>query len=175
MAGIKISDLPAVATPALTDVFPIDQGAVTYKETAQQLLNLFQANGAALTKVDDTNVTLTLTGTPATSLLQAVSITAGWTGQLSLARGGTNKNITADNGAIVYCDSDSFELLASTATAGQILRSGSSSAPSWSTATYPATAGTSGNVLTSDGTNWTSGAPPVLNDNFTQSFLLGGM
>jgi len=43
---------------------------------------------AALTSVNDTNVTLTLGGTPATSLMKAVSITAGWTGQLAPARGG---------------------------------------------------------------------------------------
>lgn len=43
----------------------------------------------ALTKTDDANVTLTLGGTPATSLLKAVSMTLGWTGQLSVARGGT--------------------------------------------------------------------------------------
>ena len=41
---------------------------------------------AALTKTDDTNVTLTLGGTPATALLQAVSITVGWTGTLADAR-----------------------------------------------------------------------------------------
>ena len=41
---------------------------------------------AALTKVDDTNVTLTLGGTPATSLLQGVSLTLGWTGTLSDSR-----------------------------------------------------------------------------------------
>ena len=41
---------------------------------------------AALTKTDDTNVTLTLGGTPATSLLQAVSLTLGWTGTLADAR-----------------------------------------------------------------------------------------
>jgi len=46
-------------------------------------------SGAALTKTDDTNVTLTLGGTPASALLAATSITAGWTGQLSVARGGT--------------------------------------------------------------------------------------
>ena len=45
--------------------------------------------GAALTKSDDTNVTLTLGGTPATSLLRAASLTLGWTGQLGVARGGT--------------------------------------------------------------------------------------
>jgi hypothetical protein len=41
---------------------------------------------AALTKTDDTNVTLTLGGTAATALLQAVSITAGWTGTLADSR-----------------------------------------------------------------------------------------
>jgi hypothetical protein len=41
---------------------------------------------AAMTKTDDTNVTLTLGGTPATSLLQAVSLTLGWTGTLADAR-----------------------------------------------------------------------------------------
>lgn len=47
---------------------------------------------AALTKTDDTNVTLTLGGTPATALLQATSLTLGWTGVLSAARGGTGIN-----------------------------------------------------------------------------------
>jgi hypothetical protein len=41
---------------------------------------------AALTKVDDTNVTLTLGGTPSTALLQSTSITAGWAGTLADAR-----------------------------------------------------------------------------------------
>lgn len=46
-------------------------------------------SGSALTKTDDTNVTLTLGGSPSTALVNAASITAGWTGQLSVARGGT--------------------------------------------------------------------------------------
>jgi hypothetical protein len=41
---------------------------------------------AALTKVDDTNVTLTLGGTPTTALLQAASLTLGWSGTLADAR-----------------------------------------------------------------------------------------
>ena len=44
---------------------------------------------AILSKVDDTNVTLTLGGAPTTALLSAASITAGWTGTLAVARGGT--------------------------------------------------------------------------------------
>ena len=38
---------------------------------------------SALTKIDDTNVTLTLGGTPATSLLESVSLTLGWVGTLA--------------------------------------------------------------------------------------------
>src|SRR5258706_355709 len=44
---------------------------------------------AALSRVDDTNVTLTLTGSPTTALLAATTITVGWSGTLSVARGGT--------------------------------------------------------------------------------------
>jgi hypothetical protein len=41
---------------------------------------------SALTKVDDTNVTLTLGGSPSTALLQATSLTLGWTGTLADSR-----------------------------------------------------------------------------------------
>jgi hypothetical protein len=48
-----------------------------------------EVTGAALTATNDTNVTLTLGGTPATALLRAASITVGWTGTLAISRGGT--------------------------------------------------------------------------------------
>jgi hypothetical protein len=41
---------------------------------------------SALTKTDDTNVTLTLGGSPNTALLQGVSLTLGWTGTLADSR-----------------------------------------------------------------------------------------
>ena len=41
---------------------------------------------SALTKTNDTNVTLTLGGAPSTALLQAVSLTLGWTGTLADSR-----------------------------------------------------------------------------------------
>lgn len=72
---------------------------------------------------------------------------------VALADGGTNKSITASNGAVVYSDADSLELSA-VGSSGQVLRSGGAGAPSWSTATFPATAGTSGTLLQSNGTNW---------------------
>lgn len=73
---------------------------------------------------------------------------------VTLANGGTSKALTADNGGIVYTDSNSMEILAATATANQILMSGSNAAPSWSTATYPATASSAGKILRANGTNW---------------------
>lgn len=44
---------------------------------------------AALSRTNDTNVTITLGGTPSTALLQATSITVGWSGSLAVSRGGT--------------------------------------------------------------------------------------
>lgn len=41
---------------------------------------------SSLTKTDDTNVTLTLGGTPSTALLEGVSLTLGWTGTLADSR-----------------------------------------------------------------------------------------
>jgi hypothetical protein len=90
MAGIKISALPSVPSAQLTDVFPMVQGGTTYKETNQQLLSLFQSSGAALTEVNDTNITMTLGGSPSTALLNATSLTMGWAGLLGIARGGTS-------------------------------------------------------------------------------------
>jgi hypothetical protein len=52
---------------------------------------------AALTKTDDTNVTLTLGGSASTALLNAASLTLGWTGQLSVARGGTGLSTLTAN------------------------------------------------------------------------------
>lgn len=58
-------------------------------------------DGAALTKTNDTNVTLTLGGSPTTALLAATSLTLGWTGQLAETRGGTNQG-TYTLGDILY-------------------------------------------------------------------------
>src|SRR3990167_7658178 len=39
--GVKISALPTIVTPAMTDVFPVVQAGVTYKESMTQLNTLF--------------------------------------------------------------------------------------------------------------------------------------
>ena len=83
-----------------------------------------------------------------------VDLSTDVTGLLPLANGGTNANLTASNGGIFYSTATAGAILAGTSTAGQILRSGASSAPSWSTATFPSTATSTGTILRADGTNW---------------------
>jgi hypothetical protein len=61
---------------------------------------------AAITKTDDTNVTLTLGGSASTALLNAASFTLGWTGTLATTRGGTGLSSFTANG-IVYASSTS--------------------------------------------------------------------
>jgi hypothetical protein len=98
---IEVSDSSSGATwRTLTDCTGTDK-ALTYATSS----NTFGCNtiastpsGAALTKTDDTNVTLTLGGTPTTALLQATSLTMGWSGQLGLARGGTHADLSATGG-----------------------------------------------------------------------------
>ena len=62
--------------------------------------------GSALTRTNDTNVTLTLGGSPTTALLNAASLTLGWTGTLGTTRGGTGLGSFTANG-IVYASSTS--------------------------------------------------------------------
>lgn len=59
---------------------------------------------AALTKTNDTNVTLTLGGSASTALLNAASLTLGWTGTLATTRGGTGLSSFTANG-VVYANS----------------------------------------------------------------------
>jgi hypothetical protein len=61
---------------------------------------------AALTKTDDTNVTLTLGGSASTALLNAASLTLGWTGTLATTRGGTGLSSFTANG-VLYASSTS--------------------------------------------------------------------
>lgn len=98
--------------------------------------------GGSLTTSGSFASTFTMTGITAVTF--PTSGTLATTSQipalpLSLTNGGTNASLTASNGGVFYSTATAGAILAGTATAGQILRSGASAAPSWSTATYPAT------------------------------------
>jgi hypothetical protein len=73
--------------------------------------------GSALTKTDDTNVTITLGGSPSDALLDAVSLTLGWTGQLAVSRGGTGQSSFTD-GQLLIGNSTGNTLTKATLTPG---------------------------------------------------------
>ncbi len=80
-----------------------------------------------------------------------------------VAGGGTGQVTLTNHGVLV---GQATSPIASTAAGnvGQILQSGGASAnPAYSTATYPSTAGTSGKILISDGTNIVSSTPTYPN------------
>lgn len=61
-------------------------------------LSVGTLSGVPLTSANDTNVTLTLGGSPTTALLNSTSITAGWIGTLAANRGGFGADISAQSG-----------------------------------------------------------------------------
>ena len=73
--------------------------------------------GSALTKTDDTNVTLILCGSPSAALLAAVSLTLAWAGQLAVNRGGTGQSSFTD-GQLLIGNSTGNTLTKATLTPG---------------------------------------------------------
>ena len=73
--------------------------------------------GSALTKTDDTNVTITLGGSPSAALLAAVSLTLAWAGQLAVSRGGTGQSSFTD-GQLLIGNSTGNTLTKATLTPG---------------------------------------------------------
>lgn len=92
------------------------------------------ASPAALSKSDDTNVTLTLGGTPTTALLRAASLTLGWTGTLSPARGGTGIASYAVGDLLYANGSASLTKLTAVAVGSLLGSAGTGTAPAWQTA-----------------------------------------
>ena len=128
----------------------------TGTDAALLITNAKVSGSAAI--VDTKLAQITTAGKVSGAALTSFSSIPSGAGLIPMVNGGTNKSMTAAAGKIVFTDSDSQELTAAGST-GQLLRSAGTGTPIWTTATYPTTAGTSGNVLTSDGTNWTSAVP----------------
>lgn len=152
MTDKRWTEFPSVVTPTTSDLIWAVQAGSDVKETLGQVLSLALSTNSLSyagnpngnlagtiyqTCYDTTNAKYyicTTTGSSATAVWTLIGANI-----VGLNQGGTSKALTASNGGIVYSDADSMEILSGTATANQIVMSGSSSAPSWSTATYPAT------------------------------------
>lgn len=149
--GLPVGGISATGTPSASTFL---RGDGTWATSAT-------VTPAALTKVDDTNVTLTLGGTPATALLQATSLTLGWTGTLGISRGGTGLGTTPTNGQLLIGNGTNYTLATLTAGsgisiangAGSITISGTGSGIGWTevTGTSQAAAPDSGYVTNNAG------------------------
>jgi len=85
------------------------------------------------------------------------TINAIWNGSIiDLPHGGTNANLTASNGGIVYSTASALAILPAASIAHLPLFSGGSGAPSWSNTTYPNTI-LAGQLLYGSGLNAISG------------------
>jgi hypothetical protein len=133
LAGGAAGSLPYQSGAGATTFLGIGSGLQVLKVNAGATAPEW-VTGAALSKVDDTNVTLTLGGAPSTALLAAASLTLGWTGQLSVARGGTGASAFTANG-VVYGNTASALQVTAAGTTGQMLVGNTGAAPSWSAAT----------------------------------------
>lgn len=121
----------------------VHKGSVALRETGGGTDSVTLSGPSATT-----GYTITLPGTAPTAdqsltysgsayVWSAVSLTAGVTGVLPLANGGTNKNMTAVAGGLVWTDSDSMEVSAA-GTAGNWVLSGGTGAPTMSNTTTTA-------------------------------------
>lgn len=155
--GAIVSAQAAAGTPTL--LLPNTSGTLASTASLPIVLN---ATTGALTC--PTCVTSSsggaITGTAPISVSAAgvVSITS----PLPLTNGGTNASLTASNGGIVWSNATQLQILAGTATAGQMLQSGATATPAWSTTAYPATAA-AGTVMAALTANTVTATPnPIL-------------
>lgn len=134
---------------------PID-GTAAQAKTALAITAADVGSGTALTRTDDTNVTLTLGGSPTTALLAATSITAGWTGTLAVSRGGTG--IATTTAYSVICAgttaTGAFQSLAALGASGTVLTSnGAAALPSFQASASTPVGSVINTVSTSYATN----------------------
>ena len=135
---------------------------ILYTTSADNLSNISTANTSALV-TNSTGVPSFTSGTTANRLLRTdgttisfaqADLTSDVIGLLPLTNGGTNANLTATNGGIVWSNASQFQI-SSAGTSGQALVSGGAGSPTWFAPTTGSVifAGTSG-ILSQDNTNF---------------------
>lgn len=134
----------ASGTVAVSASSPLVLGAVSGALTCPTCVT--SSGGGAITGTAPINV----------SAAGVVSLTT----PLALNFGGTAASLTAANGGVVYSTASALAILAPTATARQMLQSGASAAPSWSTSVWPTTT-TINQILYSSAANTVTGIATV--------------
>ena len=115
VTGTSFNSITGLSSAAPSDIGTAAVGTAT---TAARADHVHAITGAALTEVDDTNVTLTLGGSASTALVNAASITVGWTGTLATGRGGTGLSSIGTANQILGVNAAATSLEYKTVTAG---------------------------------------------------------
>lgn len=125
--NILVSDLSPLFTSATASTTPTE--TITFNLSNASPNTFFGNNNStiglpsyntlqALTRINDTNVTLTLGGTPDTALAKPVSLTLGWIGQLEVSRGGTGASSLTG----ILIGNATYSVTAIQGTSNQLLR-----------------------------------------------------
>ena len=149
---------PKVLSPA--------DGGTGVANNAASTLTISGAFGATFTLTNTTSVTFPTSGTLATTA-------AIPSFPLSVANGGTGVGTLTNHGVLLGQATSNVTATAA-GSAGQVLQSGGASAdPTYSTATYPSTASSSGTFLRANGTNWLTSSSTIP-DTFAQGDIVYG-
>lgn len=130
----------------------------TFSNAAGTILSLSgTANRISVTAGSNPVVDISATYIGQNSITTLGTVTTGiWNASIiPLAYGGSNANLVASNGGLIWSNATQMQVLAGTATARQMLQSGATATPAWSTATWPATT-TANQILYSSATNTVS-------------------
>lgn len=116
-AGLGFGAVNLASTNAVTGTLPVGSGGTGVAALGD------------ITKADDTNITLTLGGTPTGSVISSVSFTLGWTGVLSVARGGLG--VGTITGLMQGNGTGAVTGIGNSSAVGQILRVTGASTYAW--------------------------------------------
>jgi hypothetical protein len=129
--GFTVSGSPITTSGTLTLAFTTGYGIpplmtgnsgkfLTTNGTTMSWVNIAgtDVTGAAISTSNDTNILITASGNTTNALLRTMTLTAGWTGQLSVARGGTGAGTLTG----VVIGNATANMTAVAGTAGQFLR-----------------------------------------------------
>lgn len=141
--------------------------------TVQAAINQLAIGGAvtpsALTSNSDTNVTVSLAGTPTLAVLQATSITVGWTGTLAVGRGGLGTSTLTNNAVLLGAGSSTLVPITPGSTGTVLTSPGGGAAPTWQAAATGSFAASP--ILKVDDTNvtvaWSGASTTAVNGTTT--------
>lgn len=134
--------LPVATSAPVLGIPGVSLGQISFANTTSGAITVQPAAGAL--------------GVSLLTLPAVIDTLAG----VKLANGGTNASLTASNGGVVWSNATQLQILAGTATANQMLQSGASATPSWSTATWPSST-TINQILYSSAANTVTGIVTV--------------